>query len=223
MMRIDADDIGLFTRLVAEDHRHIEVLAVGVGTFRTTDVGSSDDEVVEVQRLDVGKEDGRGVEVVDGDVEEALYLVGMKVHGDEAVDACHREQVGNELRTDGYTRLVFTVLTGPAEVGDDGGDALRGGALGSVDHQQKLHQIVGVGVGGLHQEHQRATDGLLIRDYKLAIGKMGDVHLSKWTIQTCADFFCEVLRTCAGEYHKGCCFAHNILLLDQCFYIMLQS
>lgn len=38
--------------------------------------------------------------------------------------------------------LVFFVLPGVWEAGDDGSDAGRGGDLTSVNHDQQLHQVV---------------------------------------------------------------------------------
>ena len=60
----------------------------------------------------------------------------------------------------------------------------------------------------------RATDRFLIRDCKLTICKMCDVHLSQRAIKASADFLCKVSRICSGEYHKGCFFAH---LCNRCY------
>lgn len=38
--------------------------------------------------------------------------------------------------------LVFLVLAGVREAGDDGGDAGRGGNFASVDHYEQLHQVI---------------------------------------------------------------------------------
>ena len=38
--------------------------------------------------------------MIDGHIEEALDLVGMEVHGDQTVDACHTQQVSHELGCD---------------------------------------------------------------------------------------------------------------------------
>ena len=54
-------------------------------------------------------------------------------------------------------------------------------------------------------------DRFLIRDCKLTICKMGDVHLSQRAIKASADFLCKVSRICSGEYHKGCFFAHFVI------------
>ena len=74
-------------------------------------------------------EDGVAQQVVHGDVEEALDLGGVQVHGQHPVSAGGGEHVGHQLGGDGIAGLGLAVLTGIAEVGDDGGDAAGGGAL----------------------------------------------------------------------------------------------
>ena len=54
------------------------------------------------------------VEVVDGNVEEALDLGGVQVHGDDLVGARRGEHVGHELggdRRPGLVLLVLSVIT----------------------------------------------------------------------------------------------------------------
>src|SRR5690606_3206603 len=102
-------------------------------------------------------------DVVDRDVEEALDLVGVQVHGEDAVDADGFEHGGHDSGRDGHTRRArAAVLAGIAKIGDDGGDALGRGALEGVDHDHQFHQVVvGGRAGGLHHEHFTATDVLL--------------------------------------------------------------
>lgn len=50
-------------------------------------------------------------EVVDRDLEEALDLARVEVHGDDVVAARDLEHVGDELGGDGRPRLVFAVLS----------------------------------------------------------------------------------------------------------------
>ena len=75
-------------------------------------------------------------------IEEALYLVGMQVHSNQTVYACHTQQVGNKFCTDADTRLVLSVLSRPSEVRYYGIDSLCRCPLGCINHQQQLHKIV---------------------------------------------------------------------------------
>ena len=53
---------------------------------------------------------GLRVEVVDGNVKEALDLGGVQVHGDDVVGSRHGEHVGHELGADWRPGLVLFVL-----------------------------------------------------------------------------------------------------------------
>ncbi len=197
------DFVGTGTCLVAEHEGATEVLGVGGGAFGTAHVGGGDDEVLEIEALHVGEQDAGGVEVIHGDVEEALLLVGVQVHGDEAADAGHGEHVCHEFGADGHAGLVLAVLTCPSEIGDDGVDAAGGGALGGVDHQQELHEVVAVGEGALHEEDIATADALFVADAEFAVGEVCDVDLALGHAQAFADFLGEVLCGCAGKDKEG--------------------
>ena len=82
-------------------------------------------------RLEVLVDHRRGVEMVDGDVEEALDLGGVQVHRQHAVGAGPGDQVGHQLGGDRHAAFVLAVLPGVAEVGNDGRDPLGAGPLAS--------------------------------------------------------------------------------------------
>lgn len=64
----------------------VESVSDGSGTLGTTGVGRDNDAVFDVEVFtDPAQHRGLGVEVVHGDVEEALDLRGVKVHGDDVV------------------------------------------------------------------------------------------------------------------------------------------
>ena len=124
--------------------------------------------------------DGVAGQVVYGDVEEALNLVGVQVHGQHTVGAGPGDQVGHQLGGNGVTGLGLTILTGVAKVGDDGGDAAGRGALESVDHDQQLHQVVVDRVaGGLDDKHVCAADRLENGDGAFAVGEALNVGLPR--------------------------------------------
>lgn len=106
-------------------------------------VGAHDDGVLAGEVLaDPAQDAGLGVEVVDGDVEEALDLGGVEVHGDDVVAAGRLQHVGDELGRDGRAALVLLVLPRVGEVGDHGRDAPRRGRAAGVDHDEQLHKSV---------------------------------------------------------------------------------
>ena len=116
--------------------------------------------------LDVGEHEGLRVEVVDGEVEEALDLAGVQVHGDDVVAAGDGEHVGDELGCDGRTALVLFVHARVGVARDDGGDAAGGGALARGDEDEELHEVVvHVAAGRLEDEDVLVTD------------RLGDLHV----------------------------------------------
>ena len=92
--------VGFGALFVAEHQGHVEVFRVGVGSLGAAYVGSGYYEVLEVEALYVGDEYGRGVEVVNGNIEESLNLVGVEVHGDYAVYSGGLEEVADEFCRD---------------------------------------------------------------------------------------------------------------------------
>ena len=113
--------------------------------------------------------------MIDRNIEETLNLVGVQVHGDHTVNTSSAEQIGHQLGTDAYTGFILTVLAGPSEVGDNGIDGTGRSALGCINHQQQLHQIVGTGEGALNQEDVATADTFLVRNSKLSIREFGDL------------------------------------------------
>ena len=88
--------------------------------LRTTKSSDGD-----LQTANVFVDDGAGVQVIDGNVEEALDLGGVQVEGQDAVGAGHRQQVGHQLGGDRHAALVLAILPGVAVIGHDGRDRGR--------------------------------------------------------------------------------------------------
>ena len=109
----------------------------------TTSIWADNDTVADVEVLpDPLKHAGLGVEVVDRDVEEALDLTGVKIHGNDVVAASSLEHVGHELGGNGSTALVLLILAGVGEVGDNSRDAAGRGSLAGIDHDKELHKSI---------------------------------------------------------------------------------
>ena len=194
--------VGPCAGLVAEHERAAQVFGVGVGALAAAHVGRCDNHVFELEALQIGQDDARGIQVVNGYIEEALYLVGMKVHGDQAVNACHAQQVGHQFGTDAHTGFVLAVLACPAEVGHHGIDGFGRCALGGVDHEQQFHEVVRIGERALHEEHVASADRLLVGHGKLSIGEFRDEKVAQWAAQTLADFLCQIPGVGSREHHE---------------------
>ena len=143
-------------------------------------------------------QDGAGQQVVHRDVEKALDLGGVQIHGDHAVGAGGGDQIGDQLGGDGRAAFGFAVLPGVTEIGNHGGDAIGAGALQAVDPDQQFHEVfVDREAGGLNDEAVAAADVLIELDDQFAIGKGVDPGLADRD----ADMFADV----GGEFLVGAC------------------
>src|SRR5690554_973659 len=190
-----ADDVHDFRhvklRATLVDDRQVDAQALGHGTgaHHAADVRGDDQQVVEALVLDVVHQSGRAVDVVHGNVEEALDLVGMQVDGEHAVDAHVGQHVGHHLGADrhaGGTRAA--VLAGVAEVGDHGSDARGGGTAEGVGHHHQFHQVVvGGRTGRLDQEDVLAADIFIDFNADLAVGELADGNVAEGDVQLLDD------------------------------------
>ena len=127
-------------------------------------------------------------QVIQRNVEEALNLGGVQIHGQDPVSAGGGEHIGNQFCGDGVPGLGFTVLPGVTEVGDNGGNPACGCTAAGIDHYQQFHQMVIDGLaGGLNQEYVGATNGFFQGDGSFTIGEMLHRGLSHFDAQLFAD------------------------------------
>ncbi len=96
----DFGHVGLRAALVDDGQVAFEALGQRTGAHHTAVVRGNDHRVFVMLFLDIFKQDGQGVDVVDRDVEEALDLFGVQVHGQYAVDAGGGQHVGDQLGGD---------------------------------------------------------------------------------------------------------------------------
>jgi len=142
----------------------------------------------------------RSVEVIDGDVEEALDLRRVQVQHEHAVGARGGDQVRHQLRGDGHAPRILAVLPGVAEVRDHHRDARRAGALEAIDVDQQLHDVrVDRVVGRLHDEAVAAAHVLLDLHEDLAVGEQVGVALAHRQVEVAADVLGQVPAGPAAE------------------------
>lgn len=167
-----ANDVGTRALLVNESKALVETIGYRGGALGTTGIGTDNDNVLVAQvLLDPSQDTGLSIQVVDGDVEEALDLTGVQVHGNDMVASGRDQHVGNELGGYGRSALVLLVLSGIGKVGENGGDAAGAGGATGVDHDEELHQaVVDVVRGrGLQNEDVLVSDRLADRHRGLLI------------------------------------------------------
>ena len=144
------DLIGTGALLVDEGKAEVEAVGDGGSSLCTASIGGHNHTVLDLKVVaDPAEGAGFSVEVVDGDIEEALDLRGVEIHRDDMVAASGLKHVSHQTGSDGRTRFILLVLTSVGEVGQDGGDAAGRGRLASVDHDEQFHDsIVDVARGG---------------------------------------------------------------------------
>src|SRR5690606_37094011 len=169
--------IGPRTALVDDGEVHVEGLGEGAGAHHAADVRRYHGEVLVTLALRVLDQHRRTVDVVHGNAEEALDLLGVQVHRQQAVDAHRRHHVGHHLGADRYARGTHAaVLAGIAIVGDHGRHPVGGGTVQGVRHQQQFHQVVvGRMAGRLNDEDVLAAYVLVQFDVDFAVAEAGDV------------------------------------------------
>ena len=146
---------------------------------------------------EVTDEGGLCVEVIDRDIEEALNLRGVEIHGQDAVDSGRGQKVCDEFRGDGHTRLVLSVLTGVAKEWHDCRDPLGTGAPGCIDEDEQLHDVVVRGrTGWLNDENILTADVLIDFDGCFPVGK--GIHLNV------CERLAELIGYFLGECAVGC-------------------
>lgn len=182
------DLVGAGALLVDERELEIEAVGDGSGTIQncplistcnisstqknqihlplsTTSIRTDNDTVAHIQVFADPLQNARlSIQVIDGNVEEALDLAGVEVHGDDVVATSSLEHVCHKLGGDRSTALILLVLARIREVGNDGGDTSCGSGLASIDHDEQLHQSIVDIIGPRRLQDENCRVHTLTRD-----------------------------------------------------------
>ena len=157
--------------LVDDRQRGVQAFRESARHLRGADIGRDDGDFAQVLLAIMGREHRHRVEMIDGDVEESLELVLVKIETEHAVSTRRHDHVGQQLGADRDPRLVLAILSRVAVVRHHDGNARRACALGCVDQQQKLEYVVRRRIRRLDDEHVVAANVLVDPDEDLAVGK----------------------------------------------------
>ena len=125
-------------------------------------------------------------------IEEALDLLSVQVHGENAASAGFGDEVGDELCGDRFAASALAVLTRIAIVWHDGGDATCRGAAHSVDHDEKFHEVVVAWFAGwLNDVNVLAAYAFVDLNIDLAVAEMADNAVAERNADIIADFLSE--------------------------------
>lgn len=92
--------VGLGTTLVDDGQVAVQLLGQRTGAHHAADVGRDHQQIAVVLLAQVAQQNRGGVDVINRDIEEALDLVGVEVHGQDALDAGNFQHVGYHLGRD---------------------------------------------------------------------------------------------------------------------------
>ena len=84
--------------------------------------------------LEIRSKNRRAHKVINRDVEEALNLRSVKIHGKDSVCARSGEHICNNLCGNRVSCLCFSVLAGISEIRNNGGNSSGGSTAESVNH-----------------------------------------------------------------------------------------
>ncbi len=193
----DVGDLGLAgrgTALVDDGQAHLQAAGQRQGPDHAAHVRRDDQQVVRhrIVFLDVDRHQRRGLEVVGGDVEEALDLARVQIHGQDPVGPGAGDQVGDQLGGNRGAPADLPVLAGIAEIGGDGGDPAGRRALERIDNHQQFHEVVVGGIAGrLDHEDVLAADVLVDGDPGLVVGEPFHLRPRERQVQGLGDGFGE--------------------------------
>jgi hypothetical protein len=185
------NDVGARTLLVNKSESSVQAVSKRGSTLGATSVGGNDHAVFHVKVLsDPTKDGGLCVKVVDWDIEEALNLRSMEVHGDDMVASRNLEHVCDQFGTDRSSRLVLLVLARVRKAGDNSSDTSGRSSSTSVDHDEKLHQsIVDISRSSrLEDKDVLITDGLADRNTSLTVGVVEAHSVGDFNAESTSDF-----------------------------------
>ena len=123
------------SHFIADRHGAAELRRVFSCAFRASSIRGDDDQIVIDESLtaDILAKKGFCIQVVDRNLEKALYLRRMKIHCNKAVGACGFDAVRADARPNGNAGLVLLVAFGIGKVRRDDRYGVCARALECID------------------------------------------------------------------------------------------
>jgi len=158
------------------DNRKADTEAFGKcpGHFNRADIRSHNLEAVHLTIPEVIIKQVGGIQMIRGNIEKALDLRDMQIHGYHPIRSGGCNQVGQQFGGYGHTRLALAILAGIAVIGYHSRDSLGRCPAAGLDHYQKFHYVFSRRIGRLNNEYIGAPDIFVNFNENLAIGKMLD-------------------------------------------------
>jgi hypothetical protein len=129
----------------------------------------------------IAEQDGRGIHIVDRNVEEALHLICVQIDSQHAIHARARDHVRDQLRGDRHThRARAAILACVTKVRNHCRNPRGRGAATCIDHDEQFHQvIVRRGRGRLYDEYIASANVLEQLNGRLRVAEPADCHTAQ--------------------------------------------
>lgn len=181
--------------LVDDGQTYAKLVGVDADAFHAARVRADDDKLLAFERGDDPRQkDRRRVQVVEGNRTTGLPLdLGrVDLHSHEAVRTCALQHLNHAAGRNGVALPAPTVLARVSEVGHDDADSAAVRALGRVDEQRELHEVVCLGAGQrLDDDDILAPHRLQDFDMLLAVRELGRGQLDQRDAQLFGDLLGE--------------------------------
>ena len=188
----DLGHVGPRPPLVHQRQGAVQPPAVGPGHGHAPRVGGGDHEVFRRPQFpEAPRKHGRGIQMIQGDVEEPLDLRRVQVHRQYAVRPGRGDQVRDDLRRNGHPGPRLPVLPGIAVIGDHRGGPSRRSPLGRVQQQQQLEEVLRRGIGRLDHEYVGPPDVLVDVYTDLFVAEARNGGLAQGYAEIFADVICK--------------------------------
>ena len=183
----------------------IQAFRQGARAHDTAHVRGNDDDVVILLLPGVPEQHRGRIDIVHGDVEESLDLVGVQVHRQDPVHAGLADQLCHQFGRDRHPVCARpAILPGVSEVRYERGHLRRRGPLHGVGHDQQLHQVlVHRRAGGLHQVNLAPPNVFHDLDHDFAVAEAANVHSAQGHVKMAANVLGKRGMSIAREYGHG--------------------
>ena len=175
-----ADDVHhmRFVRTLASlvDNREIRLQPFGKCSrpFNPAGVRRHDHQIARAFTADIVQQDGHGIEMIHGDLKEALNLAGMQIHREDAVRAGCRGEIRHDFRGNRHARLIFSVLAPVSIIRNHRGNPIGRGPFQRINHEPQFHpMLVNRIAAGLKQKDIFAPHIFIDVDPDLSVTKGG--------------------------------------------------
>jgi hypothetical protein len=176
---VDGLHLGRALALLAHDGQpRAQHVGIGIGHLQAARVRRHHHQILQITLPQVLHDHRRGKQMVHRDIEKSLDLLGMEIHGHDAIRPRRHQQVRHQLGRDGHPGLVLAILPAVPVERDDRGDARRRRPLARIDHDQHFHdRLVRRITRGLDDKHILTANVVYNFDKDLTVREAADLHI----------------------------------------------